>query len=144
MDTEQKPEIRYISSSIVRADPYQFVLQYRVGKHVLSLNGLESRHESGGSIDFPSSEIWGRALIEKFGERDVVKSNIIDYAKQSQSLSFISEHLLLNGQPSIHAPSSKPRRYKRFQLHPLLKLVLIAVAVFSALLIAGLALRYAA
>lgn len=60
----------------------------------LSLQGVESGHECGGLLHFPTREQWDLKYPEWRGRRERVKSNIIDYAKTYSSLSFLAEFLL--------------------------------------------------
>ncbi|RTL50127.1 MAG: hypothetical protein EKK46_13745 [Rhodocyclaceae bacterium] len=132
MSSPLNPEIEIVHESILRGGPHELLLRYKVGAHVLSLNGVDDGHPSGGSINFPSADIWGKELSSKFGSRDDVIASIVSYVEPFPHLGFIADQLLGRARQKTHY------RKRRQPIHPFLRAALIGVAVGSAILVLAL------
>ena len=86
-------KFEYVSSSIVRNEPYEFALIYSDALGEVHIGGYESGHESGGKLHLLSEQDWNELYPARKGQRNLLKRRLIEYAREHNYLGFIERSL---------------------------------------------------
>ena len=90
--------IEYVSPAILRAGEHDSIFLYVDAMGRITFRSLESRHPSGGSIDFPlNDDDWDRRHPGHRGHRDLVRRRLIEFAERGGRHSQVVQALKRSG-----------------------------------------------
>lgn len=93
MSSNSAFKIQYFSPTIVRAEPYEFCLEYSEPGIKITFHGIEKNANSEGVLHFPTPQQWDIKYPYAKGQRERIRTNIISYVSNYKSLSFISDFI---------------------------------------------------
>jgi hypothetical protein len=82
---------------MIDAGDHDCGLVYEDERGQLYFSGFTDGHESGGMLYFPSAEEWAEWYPRWHGERDVIKSRILEHVRRDPRLSYFEHSLADEG-----------------------------------------------